>query len=159
MDDIKNTSLDINKRIKEIRKSDARMADAEYVLRWVHGSPAVHVPSNIHDLAARALELPSLAYGHASRSGIGNVLTESVLRDAIEPVSSWFDIDGEEGEPMSLRSVIAEIAATLSQERNEHLRVRAAARDVVKRHDAGTIGMPGDSVSIEKLRSAIGESH
>lgn len=40
-----------------------RLADADYVLRWVWQN--MDVPGNIHDLAARALGLPSLAHGMA----------------------------------------------------------------------------------------------
>ena len=42
-----------------------RQADAKYVLEWCYQSPSV--PSNIHDLAARALDQPSLAHGFAGR--------------------------------------------------------------------------------------------
>lgn len=40
-------------------------ADAERVLRWVYQAGPEIIPSNIHDLAARALGEPSMAHGHA----------------------------------------------------------------------------------------------
>lgn len=55
----------------------------------------------------------------------------SELRKAIEPVIDWFDVDGEEGEPMPLIEVITEIAKMLAEERQDTLRYRAALQNIL----------------------------
>jgi hypothetical protein len=50
-------------RQEEMAVDSSRLADADLVLRWVYSN--LDAPSAMHDLAARALDLPSLAYGFA----------------------------------------------------------------------------------------------
>ena len=56
-------------RQKQMADDPVRLADADYVLRWVHQQGADKVPPKIHDLAARALDWPSLAHGFADDQG------------------------------------------------------------------------------------------
>ncbi len=53
------------------------------------------------------------------------------LRRAIEPVANWFDLDGEESEPLDILSVIKEVAKTLVEDRQNLLLCRKALLDIV----------------------------
>lgn len=77
------------------------------------------------------------ATGEGLPRGAANVVVvkETDLRKAIEPVSSWFDTDGEEGEPIPLIEVVSETAKMLVQEREECLRLRKALQDIIKHHE------------------------
>ena len=63
------------------------------------------------------------------------MISEIDLRKAIEPVASWFDVDGEEGEPMDLVEVVAETAKMLAEERDDCLRLRKALQEIIKHHE------------------------
>lgn len=63
------------------------------------------------------------------------VVPASELRKAIEPVLSWFDMDGEEGEPMDVVSVIGEIATYLEEDRRDLLLYRKALRAILTARD------------------------
>lgn len=52
------------------------------------------------------------------------------LRAAIEPVADWFDIDGEEGLPVSLLEAVADTANMLAEERRETLRLHNMQRSI-----------------------------
>jgi hypothetical protein len=56
------------------------------------------------------------------------VVWSAAIREAIEPVASWFDVDGEEGEPMELVEAVKQIASTLAEERQHSLAMLAALR-------------------------------
>ena len=68
------------------------------------------------------------ATGECLPSGVDgiSVVAVSELRKALEPVATWYDLDGEEGEPMPLLEVVAETAQMLVEERQENLRLRKA---------------------------------
>jgi hypothetical protein len=57
------------------------------------------------------------------------------LRRAIEPIASWYDVDGEEGEPMTMVEVIAEACTTLVAEREDNLRMRETLSQIIKSQD------------------------
>lgn len=78
------------------------------------------------------------------------------LRKAIEPVIDWFDVDGEEGEPMSLLEIIGEIAKMLAEERQDTLRYRKALQDIIK-HQTIVAGpsMAPMSMTIRIARKAL----
>ena len=80
----------------------------------------------------------------------------SELRKAIEPVIDWFDVDGEEGEPMPLIEVITEIAKMLAEERQDTLRYRQALQDIIK-HQTIVAGpsMAPMSMTIRIARKAL----
>jgi len=63
--ELDNIRCEIRQRQIAIAQDESRLADAEYVLRWVYQQQVEIIPSNIHDLAARALDSPSLAHGMA----------------------------------------------------------------------------------------------
>jgi hypothetical protein len=63
------------------------------------------------------------------------VVPVSDLRKAIEPVLSWFDMDGEEGDPMNVVSVIGEIATYLEEDRRDLLLYRKALRAILTARD------------------------
>jgi hypothetical protein len=63
------------------------------------------------------------------------VVPVSDLRKAIEPVLSRFGMDGEEGEPMDVISVIGEIATYLEEDRRELLLSRKALRAILTSND------------------------
>jgi len=64
-----------------------------------------------------------------------SVVPVSELRKAIEPVLSWFDMDGEEGEPMDVVAVIGEIATYLDEDRRDLLLYRKALRAILTSDD------------------------
>ncbi len=57
------------------------------------------------------------------------------LRRAIEPIAAWYDVDGEEGEPMTMVEVIAEACTTLAAEREDNLRMRETLAQIIKLQD------------------------
>jgi hypothetical protein len=57
------------------------------------------------------------------------------LRKAIEPVLSWFDMDGEEGEPVDVVLFIGEIATALAEDRRDLLLYRKALRAILASND------------------------
>lgn len=63
------------------------------------------------------------------------VVPVSDLLKAIEPVLWWFDMDGEENEPMDVVSVIAEIATYLEEDRRDLMLHRKALRAILTSND------------------------
>jgi hypothetical protein len=57
------------------------------------------------------------------------------LRKAIEPVLSWFDMDGEAGEPVDVVLFIGEIATALAEDRRDLLLYRKALRAIIASND------------------------
>ena len=57
----------------------------------------------------------------------------SDLRKAIEPVADWFEC--EEGDPIPLIEIVAEIAKMLAEERQDTLRYRKALQDIIDHQD------------------------
>lgn len=64
------------------------------------------------------------------------VVTFDAVRRAIEPVATWFDLDGEEGRPFSLLEAVSETAKMLVDERADYLRVTQALRKLLVELDA-----------------------
>jgi hypothetical protein len=82
----------------------------------------------------------------------------SDIRKAIEPVADWFDIDGEEGDPIPLIEVVSEIAKMLAEERQDTLRYRQALQDIIKHQEivAGP-SMAPMSMTIRIAKKALDE--
>lgn len=71
-------SHEILNRRDAIAADPIRMSDAEFVLRWVYQSGPEIVPSHIYDIAAKALDFPSLAHGCSEEN---RQATEDTERD------------------------------------------------------------------------------
>jgi hypothetical protein len=99
---------------------------------------------------------PGYVEGKIAEPKSGESILISDLRNAIAPVIDWFDIDGEEGEPMPLIEVITEIANMLSEERQDTLRYRQALQDIIKHQEivAGP-SMAPMSMTIRIARKAL----
>ncbi len=58
-------------------------------------------------------------------------IPEKDIRKALEPVADWFDMNGEEGPKFPLVEVVAEVAKSLVEDRNECLKLRSLLLELV----------------------------